>query len=93
MKGRALVILIALAVSVVVPLSVTPSPAGNGTFLIMLDICDAANPALSANSTMPGIHECPCTILPAGFVGFTHVVDVMFHPLLIAAQEEHPPRI
>jgi hypothetical protein len=93
MKARAIVILIALVLSIFAPLSVAQSPAGSGTFLIALDVCDAANPAVSANSTMLGIHECPCIILPGGFVGFTRIADVMFHPLLIASQEEHPPRI
>ena len=92
MKPRAVVILIALAVSIFAPLSINPSPTGSGTFLITLDVCDAANPAVSANSTMPGIHESPCVIIPAGIVGFTRVVDVMFHPLLFATQEEHPPK-
>ena len=93
MKARALVILFALTVSIVAPLSVAPSPAGGGTFLVTLDVCDAANPAVSANSTMPGIHESPCIIIPAVFVDFTRITSLMFHPLLIATQEEHPPKI
>jgi hypothetical protein len=93
MKAGVLLTLIALMVSIVVPLSITLSHDGSGTFLVALDICGAANPAVSADSTMPGIHERPCTVIPGGFVGFTQMIDAMFHPLLIAAQEEHPPRI
>lgn len=93
MKTRAVVILIALAVSIFAPLSVASPPDGSGTFLVTLDVCDAANPGVSSNSTMPGVHECQCIIIPAGFVGFTRVVEVVFHPLLFATQEEHPPKI
>jgi hypothetical protein len=92
MKARALLILIALTVSIAAPLSVTPSPVESGTFLITLDVCDAANPAVSTGSTMPGIHECQCIVRPAAFVGFTRITGIIFRPLLIATQEEHPPR-
>jgi hypothetical protein len=93
MKAGALLVLIALAVLIVAPVTVTLSPVSRGTVIIAMDICNTVNPALSSNFSMPWIHECQHTILPAGFVGFNHLADVTFRTLLIAEQEEHPPRI
>jgi hypothetical protein len=92
-KIQALFILIALTVSLVTPLSVAVAPSGGGTFLVALDVCGTANPAVSSGSAMPGIHELPCTMSPAGFIGFVEISDVLFHPLLLSSQEEHPPRV
>jgi hypothetical protein len=91
MKAAALIILIALTVSMGAPLSVIP-PHGDGKYLRTLDVCDAANPALSTNSTMPGIHVSPDIVMPAEFAGFTHQMDDVFHPLLITIQKDRPPQ-
>jgi hypothetical protein len=91
MKAATLMILIALVVSVVVPLSDIRTPA-DGKFLMALDVCDAANPTVSADSAMPGIHVCPGIIRPAGFAGFIHQADVLFRPLLMTVQKDRPPQ-
>jgi len=93
MKAGTVFILLALALSIVSPLSITLSSSGDGTFLISLDVCSAANPAVSSHSSVPAIHECPCLIRPAESIGLLMIIDPVFHPFLISSEDDQPPRV
>ena len=93
MKWKALIVLMALALSIVAPPSLpwlanTGSEAEIGT----LDVCHSAMPALSGTGDMPCMNECPCVHAPLmANIGST-ISHFLFKPQLIAFQDERPPR-
>ncbi len=94
MKALSIVILLLLAIATISPLSITLSPAGDGTFLVALDVCNASNAAAdSAVSAMPVVHEGHCNVLGAEFMGLIEVMPPLLHRFLIASQEDHPPQL
>ncbi len=92
MKVKVVLVLIGMSISIMSPLSINISHSGNGTFFFTLDVCNAAGSARSVTSDMPVLHECPCKVLPAGFIGFCEVSNPMFNLSLIPFQKERPPK-
>ena len=87
-------ILLVLIVSLISPLSITFSHAGDGLSLVSLDVCNA--PGASADSPVPAtpaIHEPPCLIAGAEFCGLIEATAALIHPFPIASQEERPPKV
>jgi len=94
MRVRVVVLtLIVLIVSITSPFSINMSPSCHGTFLFNLDVCHASISAVSVNSPMPVIHECPCKTIPLGFAYFYDSFDPTFNSFLIAFQKDRPPRV
>jgi hypothetical protein len=93
MKWQALIILLAIALSIVVPPSL-PFLSDHGAMAAIgtLDTCHSATPALSANGDMPCMNECPCRHLPFAESKTADIFTPLFKPLLIAFQDERPPK-
>ncbi len=93
MKWKAIIVLLAIAFSIVVPpalpfLSDHNAMAEIGT----LDVCHSAAPALFSNGDMPCVNECACRHLPLVESKKAVVVTFPFKPLLISFQDERPPK-
>ncbi len=93
MKWQAVIVLIAIGLSIAVQLSFpVPSDHGNHAMIGNLDVCHQAAPALSANGNMPCLHQCPYGHLPLVQDKSAIFVNPHIKPLLIAFQDEHPPK-
>ena len=62
------------------------------TGLLSIDVCNASGPALSSNSDIPAIHECPCKVASSISIFFYNIFDTAFHSFLIAYRKDHPPK-
>ena len=93
MKWQAVIVLLAIAISVLVPPSLSLTVAHNVRAEIgALDVCHSTTPALSSNGEMPCVTECSCHPL---YVTLNTIVEPMsssFKPLLFALQDERPPK-
>jgi len=85
--------LLAIGLSSAVPpcLSV-PSDHGHHAMIDNLDVCHTAIPALSSNGDMPCVHQYPCSHMPLVQNIITKIVNPRIKPLLIAFQDERPPK-
>lgn len=93
MKWKALIVLLAIALSVVVPPSPFLSDPGAIATIGTLDICHAAAPALSSNGDMPfeivaSAHPVPVTLLENAYI-----VQQPCKPCFIALLDERPPQL
>ena len=93
MKLQAVIILLAIALSIVVPPSLPmlisqDAEASIGT----LDVCHSATPALSSNGDMPCLHETTCRPAALALFAYLHPENNPLKPLFIAFQDERPPR-
>jgi hypothetical protein len=93
MKWQAVIVLLAIALSIVVPPSL-PLLSDHGAIAAIgaLDVCHSATPALSSNGDMPCVHECPCGHLPMSEYKNAKIFTPPFKPLLISFQDERPPK-
>ncbi len=93
MRWQAVIILIALAFTIIVPPSFTliVNHAGQPV-LGALDVCHSAVPALSSNGHMPCLSECPCKQIPALSVAYSEESDPLFTAFLIISRTDRPPR-
>ena len=93
MKWKALIVLLAIALSIVIPPSL-PFLSDHGAMAAIgtLDVCHSAIPALSSNGDMPCVNECTCGHLPLGQFKKAEIVNPLFKPSAISFQDERPPR-
>ncbi len=94
MKWRAIIVLAAIALSIVVPPSLPLLISGDAHASIgTLDVCHSATPALSSNGDMPCMNEPACH--PAVISLFTSITpeNKPLKPQSITFQDERPPRI
>jgi hypothetical protein len=93
MKWQAVVVLLAIGLSIAVPpFFSVPSDHGNHAMIGNLDVCHQAAPALSANWSMPCVHQCPCDHQPPFQKTIAARVNPRIKTLLLAFQDEHPPK-
>jgi len=93
MKWQAVMVLLAIGISIAVPPSFpVSSDHDNHAMIGNLDVCHQAAPALSANGSMPCLHQCPCDHLPLVQDKIAEIVNQRIKPLLIAFQDERPPK-
>jgi hypothetical protein len=93
MRWQAVIVLVAIAVSIVVPPSLPRTIAHDVKSTIgTLNVCPSATPALSSNGEMPCINAVPCTHNPALYVAFCKSTDLVFTQLFLLKQNEHPPK-
>jgi hypothetical protein len=93
MKLQTIIVLLAIALSVVVP-PVLPFIAHGGAASIgTLDVCHSAAPALSSNGEMPCVNECPCRILPSELTSVVGINNPSCKPIVIAFCDERPPEV
>jgi hypothetical protein len=94
MKWQALIVLLAIALSVVAPPSLPYlSDRGAMVTIVTLDVCHSATPALSSNNDMPCVNECPCQHLLLAQSKNAEIITPPFKPLLIAFEDERPPKV
>jgi len=93
MKLSAIIVLIALSLTVLAPPAFALAVQGDkAPVLGTLDICHSAAPALSSNGEMPCVHVNVSLPLPLALNKVTEIVNPPFHPFHIAFQEELPPK-
>jgi hypothetical protein len=93
MRWQAVIVIAAIALSMVVPPAFLLSGAyGTQTAIGTLDICHSATPALSSNGEMPCLHECTSIPLPVAQYHIAKIENSPLKPIFIAFQVEHPPK-
>lgn len=92
MKIASSLILLALALFIVSPLSIQIAPSDEGTFIVTLDVCHASGSAVSPNADMPAIDERPCSFQPVALAGFIETLSHDCRLYVPSFQLERPPR-
>lgn len=93
MRLQTVIILLAIALSIVVPPSLPFAISDGGRASIgILDVCHSATPALFSNGDMPCINVCPCRPLPLALENVTEIAPSPRKPFLLAYQDERPPK-
>lgn len=93
MKWQAAVILLAIALSIVVPPSLPLAISqGNQVEIGTADVCHSASPALSSNGDMPCLSQSPCHLLPLLQNTVVETASQHFKPSITAFQDERPPK-
>jgi hypothetical protein len=93
MKWQAVIILFAIAVSIAVPPSLSLTVVRDKQNAIgVLDVCHSAAPALFSNGDMPSISALPFCSLPLDACMAAESVVPSFKHLLIAFQNDRPPK-
>jgi hypothetical protein len=94
MKWQASIVLLAIALSVVAPPSLPfLSDRGAMATIVTLDVCHSVTPALSSNDNMPCVNEYPCRQLLLAQSKNAEIIASPFKPLLIAFEDERPPKV
>jgi len=93
MKWQALIVLLAIALTIAIPpsLSLTCSHDAH-TMIGTLDICHSTTPALSSGGSMPFIQECPCYPFPLVLQETSKIINPLIKPTITAFQDERPPK-
>jgi len=93
MRMKAIIILLAIMLSIVLPPSLPYTISHEGQASIgILDVCHSTTPALSSNGDMPCINGCPCNPLPLALQDTMKIVPLLSKPFLISYQDERPPK-
>ncbi|HUI44477.1 MAG TPA: hypothetical protein VL122_00630 [Nitrospirota bacterium] len=93
MKWQALIVLLAIALSIIAPPSLPfLSDHGATTAIGALDICHSATAALSANGDMPCINEYYGHPLHLELYNISEIVNPLLKLSEISYQDEHPPQ-
>jgi hypothetical protein len=91
MRWRAVIVLLAITLSIIVPPSLTLAGHGGQAAIGTLDVCHSAVPALSSNGEMPCLNTCSNSLLPLASQEVIHMVTLPEKPYFIAFQDERPP--
>jgi len=93
MKWQACIVLLAIALSIVLPPSL-PFLSDRGAMAAIgtLDVCHSATPALSSNGDMPCLNHCASLPLPFEQKTVAEIARSLFQPFFIAFQDERPPK-
>ncbi len=93
MKWQAVIVLLAIALSVLAPPSLPLMILSDGHAEIgVLDVCHSAAPALSASGEMPFLNSLPFHQQPEILVTFSIQQKPVFSQLLSAFDNEQPPK-
>lgn len=94
MKWQALIVLLAIALSIVLPPSL-PFLSDHGAMAAIgtLDVCHSATPALSSSGEMPCVNVPTAAIPhPLALLELPQIVNPPCKPCSIAFQDERPPK-
>jgi hypothetical protein len=94
MKWVSIILLIVLAFTVLAPLSsfTFVFVQKSGSFLVNLDVCRSAAPALSTSGEMPCVSACPCSFAPTVSISTNEPAYSLFTELILASRNEQPPK-
>jgi hypothetical protein len=92
MKKVVFVTLIAVAISILSPMSIDFSPAAKGTFLLTLDVCNAGH-HLSINSESPCICEYPSSLHVLEMISSVDGFKASFLPFVTVLRKDRPPKV
>jgi hypothetical protein len=93
MRWCAVIVLLAITLSIIVPPTLTPAGHGGQAVIGILDVCHTAIPALSSNGEMPCLNECSNSLLPLALQEVVPIVTLPEKPYFIAFQDERPPKL
>ena len=92
MKWQAIIVLLAITLSIAVPASLSLTCDHGGLAAIgTLDVCHSATPALSSSGDMQCI-QCSCHPLPLVLQETSEIVNSHFKQAITAFQDERPPK-
>ena len=93
MRWKALIVLLAIALTIIVP-PVLPNMVASGGLAEIgtLDVCHSATPTLSSDGDMFCITVGMNLPFPQGVVKVSAVATPRFKPFCIAFQDERPPK-
>jgi hypothetical protein len=93
MKWQAVIVLLAIALTITIPPSLSFT-CGNAehTMIVNLDICHSKVPALSPGRSMPFIQERLSHPLPPLLQETSEVINHLCKPVITAFQDERPPK-
>jgi hypothetical protein len=93
MRWQALIVLIAIIVSIVSPPSLPQTFAKEGKSVIgILNVCHSATPALSSSGDMLCVTECSFSQVPAPFVASSESPHYFLTQIHFPKLNEHPPK-
>lgn len=93
MKWQTLIILVVIAFNVLSPLSVHLTVEyGQTTTIGSFDICHAGSVGIATGHEMPCYTENPCVLIPLYSLARTETPSSLIKPLIIAFQDERPPK-
>ena len=93
MKWQAIIVLLAIALTVLAPPSLPLLVARGGHAEIgALDVCHQATPALTSTGDMPCINSAPTVHRPVSFVTLSASQKPFFLQSLFTFDREHPPK-
>ncbi len=93
MKWQAVIVLLAIALTILVPPALPQTSAqGRPAQIGTLDVCHAATPALAANSEMPCIATVVSVHRPVMFIAIAASQKPFFLLSLFNIDTEHPPK-
>ena len=93
MKCQAVIVLLAIALTIVIPPSLSPMCSHAGHSMIgTLDICHSATSALSLRGSIPCIQESACFPLPLVLQETSEMENPLLNPAITAFQDERPPK-
>ena len=93
MKLKAIIVLMALCLSIALPPSLTLMASHDGrAAIVTLDVCHAASSALSSNGEMPCVNEGTYNSILLTESLSIEVSNPPCKPFFIAFQDEHPPK-
>jgi len=93
MKVRSVIVLLAIAVSVLSPLSVHLTIAHGQEAIGTFDVCHAGSLALSTSLDMPCVSQPVYSLYCPPFVESAQILDPTIKLLISPFQKEHPPKI
>ena len=93
MRVRALIVLVAILVSIFAPVSITIQTVPDGTYLITLDICNANTGGHLTASDGVYIPFHPFQICKLCVISFIEPENTCFRIPLLPATLEHPPEV
>jgi len=92
MKIRSLLILIALAISVFSPFSISINPSDGHSYIINLDVCHASGSAVSVSTDTPALQESLYNLCPPSLCDYTEIIGPLHRPSLVLFDIERPPK-
>lgn len=93
MKIRGVIVLLAVLLSILSPLSVNISLSGDTTYIVTLNVCGTEGSAVSSVSDMPAIKECAWEAIPIEVSGPVEFSSLHKDTNIVFIEMDRPPRV